>query len=85
MLTDNAGSSVERYCAMPKKRKKDLVRELLESNTDGLTVSEIARELSISRNTVAVALAELKGADLIRIRPVGMAKLHYIKKEGDAS
>lgn len=62
-----------------RQSKKDLVIGLLKRNTDGLTVIEIARELKISRNTVAVALAELKGAGLIRIRPVGMAKLHYWK------
>ena len=59
------------------KTKKELVAELLKKNIEGLTVIEIARMLKISRNTAAVALAELKGAGLIRIRPVGMAKLHY--------
>jgi orotate phosphoribosyltransferase-like protein len=57
--------------------KKDLVVQLLKKNTEGLTIMEIADNLKISRNTVAVALAELKGAEQIRIRPVGMAKLHY--------
>ena len=57
--------------------KKDLVIKVLKKNTDGLTIIEIAKKLKISRNTVAVALAELKGAGLIRIRPVGRAKLHY--------
>jgi len=57
--------------------KKELVIDLLKRNTDGLTITEIAGILKISRNTVAVALAELKGAQLIRIREVGMAKLHY--------
>ena len=59
--------------------KKRLVENLLKKNIDGLTIIEIARALKISRNTVAVALAELKGAELIRIRPVGIAKLHYWK------
>ena len=61
------------------KSKKESVIEILKKNTDGLTVIEIAQLLKISRNTVAVALAELKGAELIRIRPIGMAKLHYWK------
>lgn len=61
------------------KSKKQLVEDLLRKNTDGLTVSEIASILKISRNTVAVALAEFKGAGLIRIREVGMAKLNYWK------
>jgi len=62
-----------------KKTKKDLVIELLKKNRDGLTIMEISNLLKISRNTAAIALAELKGAQLIKIRPVGMAKLHYWK------
>ncbi|MFP4111841.1 MAG: hypothetical protein ACLFPQ_05560 [Candidatus Woesearchaeota archaeon] len=58
---------------------KELVFNLLKKNTDGLTVTEIASSLKISRNTAAVALAELKGEDCLRIREVGMAKLHYLK------
>lgn len=61
------------------KSKKDLVIELLKKNTEGLTIVEIARILKISRNTVTVVLAELKGAELIRIRPIGKAKLNYWK------
>ncbi|MBT7402667.1 HTH domain-containing protein [Candidatus Woesearchaeota archaeon] len=60
------------------RQKKILA--LLRKNTDGLTIQEIARALKISRNTVPVILAELKGANKIRVRPVGKAKLHYIKK-----
>ncbi|MEM4246959.1 MAG: HTH domain-containing protein [Candidatus Woesearchaeota archaeon] len=60
-----------------RQSKKEMVVKLLRENTDGLTIMEIANALKISRNTVAVALAELKGAELIRIRQVGMAKLHY--------
>lgn len=60
-----------------RKEKKELVIELLKKNTDGLTINEISNFLKISRNTVAVALAELKGAKQIRIRNVGMAKLNY--------
>ena len=60
-----------------KKSKKDLVIELLKANTDGLTIIEIATMLKISRNTVAVVLAELKGMEVIRIREIGKAKLHY--------
>lgn len=62
-----------------RQEKKELVANLLKTNTDGLTVIELSRILHISRNTVSVALAELKGAELIRIRPVGIAKLHYWK------
>ena len=59
------------------KSKKEQVIEVLKENSDGLTIIEIAKLLSISRNTVAVAIAELKGAEQIRIREVGKAKLIY--------
>jgi len=62
-----------------EKTKEELVMELLKKNRDGLTIIEIAKELKISRNSVPVILAELKGANLIRIRPIGRAKLHYWK------
>ena len=62
-----------------KKTKKEQVIELLKKNTDGFSILEIAKELKISRNRVPVILAELKGAGLIRIRPIGRIKLHYWK------
>ena len=58
---------------------KERVLKLLKRKTDGLTVQDIAKELGVSRNTIPVVLAELKGEKKIRIRPVGRAKLHYIK------
>jgi DNA-binding transcriptional regulator LsrR (DeoR family) len=73
----------ERYCIIVNMTKKrELVVRVLKNNSDGLTIVEIAKKLRISRNTVAVVLAELKGANLIRIRSVGMAKLHYLRKGG---
>ncbi len=60
-----------------KKGKKELVKEVLKKNTSGLTVIEISRILKFSRNTIAVALAELKGEGVIRIRIIGKAKLNY--------
>jgi predicted transcriptional regulator len=59
------------------KTKKEVVIDLLKNRPDGLTIIEISKLLKISRNTVAVVLAELKGGELVRIRPVGKAKLHY--------
>ena len=59
------------------RTKKEVITEALKKNSMGLTIVEISRLLKISRNTVAVALAELKGEKAITIRPVGKAKLHY--------
>jgi Mn-dependent DtxR family transcriptional regulator len=64
-----------------REDKKKLVVDLLKSDREGLTVVDIAKRLKISRNTVSVALAELKGEGKIRIRPVGIAKLHYWGKK----
>jgi predicted transcriptional regulator len=63
------------------KTKKELVIEVLIKNTDGLTIQEISQNLKISRNTVAVVIAELKGEKLIRIREIGKAKLIYWEGE----
>ncbi|MDO8509065.1 MAG: helix-turn-helix domain-containing protein [Nanoarchaeota archaeon] len=60
-----------------QKSKKELVINVLKKNNEGLTITEISSSVKISRNTVAVVLAELKGGNLIRIRPIGKAKLHY--------
>ena len=60
------------------QQKKELVINLLKRDGDGLTIVEIARKLDISRNTAAVVLAELKGEGVLRIRAVGVAKLHYL-------
>ena len=57
--------------------KKEKIVELLKKRLDGLTISDIAKALRISRNTAVVVLAELKGAEKVRVRPVGMAKLFY--------
>ena len=63
------------------KTKKEVVSDLLKKNPMGLTIVEISKLSKISRNTVAIALAELKGEDVITIRPIGKAKLHYWKGE----
>lgn len=64
------------------KTKKELISEALKKNIRGLTIIELSRLLEISRNTVAVALAELKGEGAISIREIGKAKLHYWEGKG---
>ena len=61
------------------KTKKEIVVDALKKNFMGLTIVELSNLLKISRNTVAIVLAELKGEGTIIIRPVGKAKLHYWK------
>lgn len=63
--------------------KKTKVIRLLKENPAGLTIVDIANALGISRHTVAIVLAELRGADKIKIKEMGMAKLHYLKEDKD--
>jgi len=59
---------------------KDKVVSILKLHPVGLSVSETSRQLSTTRITAALALAELKGEGKVSIRMVGVAKLHYLKK-----
>lgn len=43
----------------------------------GLTITEIVRVSKMPRSAVRTALAKLEGAEKVRIREVGMAKLYY--------
>jgi DNA invertase Pin-like site-specific DNA recombinase len=61
--------------------KKKIVERLLKKTTDGLTILEIAGAIKVSRNTVPIILAELKGEKKIRVREVGKAKLHYWRRK----
>jgi len=64
---------------MDKEKTKKMVA-LLKKDREGILIIDIAKSLGVSRNTMAVALAELKGAKKVRIRPVGRCKLHYWKR-----
>jgi DNA-binding transcriptional ArsR family regulator len=57
------------------------INNLLKKNSSGLTVAEISRLLKITRNTVAISLARLEGAKLVKIRRIGMAKLYSLNPE----
>lgn len=55
------------------------IYHLLTESPRGLTIQDIAKSLKISRNTVAIAIAGLEGAEKIEIRQIGKAKLIYSK------
>jgi predicted transcriptional regulator len=59
----------------------DKIIRLLKDNKSGLTITEISNLLDVSRNTAVVSLAWLEGADRIRIRRVGMAKIYSLKSD----
>jgi DNA-binding transcriptional ArsR family regulator len=55
---------------------KTRIIELLKENKSGLTIAEIIKKTGTTRQTVSVVLAELRGAKLVEIRKIGVAKLH---------
>ena len=64
-----------RQASLQKDYKIEIIN-LLKRNYSGLTIEDISKEIGTTRHTVSIILAELKGANLVEIRHVGMAKLH---------
>lgn len=60
-----------------------MVMELLNNQPRGLTIQDISDIVGLSRITVNLILAELKGEGLIEVREVGQSKIHYVKKSLD--
>ena len=61
--------------------KKEIITNTLKEHSDGLTIQELVDKTSVTRNTVATVLAELKGEGRLRIREIGQAKLHFLDEE----
>lgn len=53
------------------------IRDLIEKNPRGLTISEISAKLGLNRNSVAKYLDVFTVSGEIDLRPVGRAKLYY--------
>ena len=53
----------------------------LRHNPEGLTMIKIASLVGVHRNTIPKYLYELKGAEKVRIRVIGPAKLFYLNKK----
>lgn len=53
------------------------IKKILKKDTRGLTIQELANQTNVSRITVAMALMNLEGANLIDVRIIGNCKLHY--------
>jgi len=57
------------------------IYDLLKENLHGLTIRELSDRLKVTRNTVAIGLAELRGEKVLEIRNVGKAKVHFISSQ----
>lgn len=60
---------------MEHNREK-IIKEL-KKNLNGFTVSELSKKLGISRQTIANVFAFLEGAEKVKIRKAGMAKIYF--------
>ena len=60
--------------------RNEIVKELRKA-VNGFTISELAKKLNVSRQTVANCFAFLEGAEKVRKRQAGMAKIYYWTKE----
>ena len=61
---------------------KERIMELLKEDSFGLTIADLSKKIGTTRHTVSIILAELKGAEIVEIRKVGIAKLHLLKQGG---
>ena len=63
--------------------KRNLEKEILTILSEkayGLSIEEIAEFLQINRATAAKYLFAMESSEIIAARPIGKAKLHYLKK-----
>jgi len=56
--------------------RETIIKEL-QGKEEGFTVSELASKLKVSRHTISNIFAFLEGAEKVKIRQAGMAKIYY--------
>ena len=71
--------------AEPKDKTKTKITDLLKSNTEGLTITEIMQKTGLARHTILARLHNLIGEDKVGYRQINMAKLHRWKHENEES
>ncbi len=61
-----------------EKYRNRIINELQKSKS-GYTISELSKKMKLSRQTIANCFAFLEGAQKVKIRRAGMAKIYYWK------
>lgn len=57
----------------------DKIKLILKNNSSGLTITEIVSKSRYSRSTIRNILARLEGAEKVKIKKIGMAKIYTLK------
>ena len=58
------------------EKREEIIKEL-KKNPNGFTVSELAKKIKLSRQNVSNCFAFLEGAQKVKIRKAGMAKIYF--------
>ncbi len=62
--------------------RKKLMR-VLQKHPDGLTITELVNVSILSRSAILIELARLEGANKVKVRRAGMAKIYLLKEEDE--
>lgn len=69
------------------KRLKSFEKEItgiLKEHPEGLSINDIANNLSVHRHTIVKYIYQLFGSGSIYQRRIGPAKICYLKEKGDS-
>ena len=61
----------------------DVVNDIvsaLKKKPEGLTITELVKETKKSRSKIRITLAKLEGANKVKVRKIGMAKMYTLQK-----
>ncbi len=58
-------------------KNREIITKELKKNPNGFTISELSKKLNLSRQTISNCFAFLEGAQKVKIRKTGMAKIYF--------
>ncbi len=58
--------------------EKKMIVNILENNSEGLSISDVIKISNLSRSAVRTILAELRGTGKVKFRRIGMAKVYSL-------
>ena len=63
------------------EEEKIIVDVLKEDNNGGLSITDLVKISKLSRSAIRIILAKLEGAEKLKSRRIGMAKVYSLKSE----